>query len=184
MAGDLDVCNVCSDNFIVNSKFIKCECCENKFYLLCVAVKDSWQKTSTEHPNIFWFCDDCKEKLQVKMAPPKNGSENILLKKENECLLREQVLLKKLLDEMEYSNNLQKTVIKTKEEQIHKMQSADKEHSKGIPNAIQKIIIIPLPLRNQPGNRLASWVRRPPTQISKKQQFPKSPVSPIVGTQN
>lgn len=44
MADDVEVCVVCSDNFIVNSKCIGCKLCRKKFHLICVGVKNSWQK--------------------------------------------------------------------------------------------------------------------------------------------
>lgn len=67
MAGDVQTCTRCSDNFIVNAKSIECDFCRNKFHLVCVKLKDPWLKVINECSNLFWFCDECKEKIKVRM---------------------------------------------------------------------------------------------------------------------
>ncbi|CAG9773537.1 unnamed protein product [Ceutorhynchus assimilis] len=54
-----DTCPVCTDNFIINSKTIKCAFCEERFHNMCVKVKDTASKNVAEHNNIMWFCDTC-----------------------------------------------------------------------------------------------------------------------------
>lgn len=121
MASEPDVCKECSDNFIVNNKVIKCELCKLKFHLVCVGVKDSWQKFFSESPNICWFCSECKDLWRVRGQVQHEGStknsEILILNKEVECANRELLLTKQLVDELKYTTELQKTIIRKYEEQ-------------------------------------------------------------------
>lgn len=110
MVNNEHVCERCFDNFIVNTKFIKCFLCEMKLHLVCASIKDTWYKIFSENTNIIWICDNCKYSIST------NGKMS--MEKENECLKREKELLNKLLQEMEYSNGLQKKLIKSLEDTI------------------------------------------------------------------
>lgn len=77
------VCELCTDNFIVNSKFIECKNCLKKFHVNCVQVKESLSKLITDCRNLFWFCNGCitnvQEKLNIGAAVEKlNEKTNIL----------------------------------------------------------------------------------------------------------
>lgn len=122
MAGDVSVCRRCSDNFIVNSKSIKCNLCRKSFHPVCVGLKDDFYKSIVKNENVFWFCEECKQTVSQKLSASESedrtsvnaGSDTkcLLIKaKEIECLQREKSLLNKLLEEMECSNNLLKSKV-------------------------------------------------------------------------
>nr|CAH7769349.1 unnamed protein product [Callosobruchus chinensis] len=113
MAPDVELCKVCDNNFIVSAKAIVCDICESKFHTSCVSVKDSWLKIITECENLLWVCDDCRRFVQKNTESSK--AETNILRKEIECLNREIGLTKKVVAELEYSNELQKTLLKTYE---------------------------------------------------------------------
>nr|CAI5824815.1 unnamed protein product [Callosobruchus analis] len=108
MSSDVNICQRCDDNFIVNTKHIKCGLCTSKYHTSCVSVKDTWLKIFSECENLTWLCNDCKSS-QCELA---------ILKKDVECLRREKQLLAKLLSELEYTNNLQKSVIEKCQSEI------------------------------------------------------------------
>lgn len=64
MVHDVDRCGKCCDNFIVNSKNIKCNICSVKFHL-CVSLKDSWCNILSENANIIWSYDQCCDNLKA-----------------------------------------------------------------------------------------------------------------------
>ncbi|CAH1973711.1 unnamed protein product [Acanthoscelides obtectus] len=114
MAPDVEVCIVCSDNFIVCTKIVKCGLCKLKFHTSCVSVRDSWLKIFSECENIFWLCDDCKCSLQSVSNETK--TDITLLRKELESVNRELDSTKKLLTNLEYTVQLQKSLLKSYEE--------------------------------------------------------------------
>lgn len=67
MSSTADVCARCSDNFIVNSKYIKCDCCKKAFHIYCVRVKEQLIKFKQECANIKWFCDNCLPNVDVQI---------------------------------------------------------------------------------------------------------------------
>nr|CAH7729915.1 unnamed protein product [Callosobruchus chinensis] len=123
MAPDVDVCKKCEDNFVVSSKFIQCKICNVKFHTSCASFKDSWQKVLTDCKNMFWMCDPCKNNFSV------GGNENRaaveILRKEIDCVNREKILTDKLLSEVQYTNELQKALLKQLEDKV-----ADLENTK------------------------------------------------------
>uniref|UniRef100_A0A6P7H7M8 Uncharacterized protein LOC114347181 n=1 Tax=Diabrotica virgifera virgifera TaxID=50390 RepID=A0A6P7H7M8_DIAVI len=60
-------CTHCNDNFIVNTKRIKCKLCENLYHYHCVTVKDAVIKAVNDSPNVFWFCDVCVISLEERI---------------------------------------------------------------------------------------------------------------------
>lgn len=94
MAPSADVCERCSENFIVSNKYIKCFFCENKYHASCVAIKDNWLKIFNENANMLWVCDPCKENQN---PTKKSGVINDVLSAEN-------VLLRQLIDEKDSKN--------------------------------------------------------------------------------
>ncbi|VEN42150.1 unnamed protein product [Callosobruchus maculatus] len=121
MAPDVDVCKKCADNFVVSSKFVQCKVCNVKLHTSCASLKDSWQKVLTDCKNIFWMCDPCKNSFSV------GGNENRaaveILKKEIECVNREKTLTDKLLSEVQYTNELQKALLKQLEDKIASLEN-------------------------------------------------------------
>lgn len=118
MSGGMDVCQLCSDNFIVNTKTIKCDICELKFHTNCASLKDTWIKILAESPNLKWFCNSCIEKLPTQWChimsvdKSENNSSDILLK-EIDCLNREKDLLLKSIRDLDYTVSLQKSIIES-----------------------------------------------------------------------
>nr|CAH7729134.1 unnamed protein product [Callosobruchus chinensis] len=78
-----------SSNIFNLRDFVKCSLCHLKFHLVCVSMKDSWMRIVIN-----------------------------VLKKEIYCLKREQQLTSKILENLEYTNDLQKAVIKSYENQL------------------------------------------------------------------
>ncbi|VEN36156.1 unnamed protein product, partial [Callosobruchus maculatus] len=113
MDSNTEICAVCKDNFIVSSKYIKCSLCRQKFHLVCVSMKDSWMRILSECDNLCWFCDNCKFTLTTRDEVFK--AEVAILKKEIDCLNREKQLTSKILENLEYTNELQKTLIQSYE---------------------------------------------------------------------
>lgn len=112
MAGDVCVCPRCSDNFIVNTKYLTCESCCKLYHSSCLNLKDVYCKFISESKNLIWVCDECNVNL------PKNIRINALseykemkceiaiLNKEVECLTREKQLMDKLISELQLSSKL------------------------------------------------------------------------------
>nr|CAH7720796.1 unnamed protein product [Callosobruchus chinensis] len=123
MASDVDVCRRCSDNFIVNTKIIKCDACEKVYHPACVNVKDNFSKYISECSNLFWVCDTCKECVTLKCIPTGHNTSLDSLQKDNDCLNREKDLLTKLLNELENVSQLQKFKIDAYEKQIHELKN-------------------------------------------------------------
>lgn len=77
-------CLICSDNFIVNNKKIKCGFCHNIFHNVCVKMKDNLGKSIAECENILWFCNECmgtvKQNLNLiqKMNSVEKKADTIL----------------------------------------------------------------------------------------------------------
>nr|CAH7721427.1 unnamed protein product [Callosobruchus chinensis] len=121
MAG---VCQSCSDNFIVNSKSVTCNYCNNAYHSHCAKVKDIVLKCISEkNASLMWFCNACLTNVRTLLSgsatttiiPVEEGpsAELQITQKENECLTREKNLMQKLLDEREYTINLQKQSIES-----------------------------------------------------------------------
>lgn len=111
MAPDVEICNICEDNFIVNTKAVNCGICKVKCHPSCVSIKDSWLKNLMECENILWLCNHCKRSLHQQKSS--STLEVTIFQKEIECLNRELELTKRLLEELEYTNNLQKSIMKS-----------------------------------------------------------------------
>lgn len=116
MAPDVDVCGKCKDNFIVSTRYTKCSKCFMKFHTSCTSFKDNWLKVLSDCDNLVWICNDCKNNF-CNIESDYQGKIN-LLEKEIECIHREKALLERLLSEIKYSHDLQKTIIKTQDEQL------------------------------------------------------------------
>lgn len=65
MATSVQSCFVCSDNFIVKTKFINCDNCLKPFHLHCAKVKDQLLKLKQDCVNIKWFCEICLPSVNV-----------------------------------------------------------------------------------------------------------------------
>lgn len=113
MAPGVDTCSICEDNFIVNSRSATCNCCYLKFHGVCVGLKDSWLKSLSDCRNLHFFCDDCNFKWQ----------ETAILKTQLQSVTREKQLIEKLNTELQYSNELQKKVIKMYDENVFPKQA-------------------------------------------------------------
>lgn len=61
-------CSVCSDNFVVSSKCLRCGYCQKPFHPQCVKIKDSIHKSIQDINSIFWFCDGCKPVVMDKLT--------------------------------------------------------------------------------------------------------------------
>lgn len=122
MADDVRVCSRCSDNFIVNSKFLKCYICQEQYHYACSGIRDTHCKFITECKNVVWFCSECNiEGLQTNkvggaFTVTQMSCEITVLKKEIECLNREKDLLRKLLSEMENTTTLLKSKVQDYQE--------------------------------------------------------------------
>lgn len=110
MAPDVDVCSKCKDNFIVNSRSVKCGICMKKFHTGCASIKDSWAKMISECENILWLCVNCKKSFKVRTSGEE--MEVAILQKEIECLNREKELTNKLVSELVYINEFHKSILK------------------------------------------------------------------------
>lgn len=64
MAASTRACSLCSENFIVNTKFLICDFCELLFHTECAKVNDTFLKAKQDCVNVKWFCDDCIPKLK------------------------------------------------------------------------------------------------------------------------
>nr|CAI5823070.1 unnamed protein product [Callosobruchus analis] len=67
----------------------------------------------SECDNLCWFCDNCKFTLTTRDEVFK--AEVTTLKKEIDCLNREKQLTSKILENLEYTNELQKSLIQSYE---------------------------------------------------------------------
>lgn len=63
-----DLCGVCSDNFIVSSKFLNCSYCQGPYHPHCAKVKDAVLKAIQDAGSIFWYCDTCKPIVMDKLS--------------------------------------------------------------------------------------------------------------------
>lgn len=77
-------------------------------------------KIISDTPNILWVCNHCLETPDsAHQKVSSNGdfdATKVLMQKEIECLEREKVLADKLINELSYSNSLQKKIIDNLEE--------------------------------------------------------------------
>nr|CAH7760350.1 unnamed protein product [Callosobruchus chinensis] len=80
IAPDVDVYKFCEDNYIVNSKSIKCHLCDLKFHASCASINNNCLKYLSETDNLLRICDFCKGSV----APFKNNMEATVLEKEIE----------------------------------------------------------------------------------------------------
>ncbi|CAH1977998.1 unnamed protein product [Acanthoscelides obtectus] len=115
MASNADSCDSCKDSFVVNSKYIEGSICEGRYHTVCVSVKDSWLKLFSDWVNFSWSCDKCI--LQSQSRGQQLASEIAALKKEIEFLTHEKNLSSKMIEQLEYTNNLQKSVIDSHQQQ-------------------------------------------------------------------
>lgn len=111
------VCPRCSDNFIVNQKFLKCYNCQKRYHYACSGLKDVQCKFITDCKSVVWLCDGCANKPSRNSASVPDISveklecEVAVLNKEIDCLNREKQLLNKLLIEMDTMVDLFKSKI-------------------------------------------------------------------------
>ncbi|KAK9885566.1 hypothetical protein WA026_012319 [Henosepilachna vigintioctopunctata] len=108
----MDVCKKCSDNFFVNNKYSLCELCNSKYHLSCVSLEHSWIK-ALDIVIIFWVCDSCVDKINaaVDYVNSEGAQNTVVLQEDIEHPVREEVLLQKLVNNMENTLSLQKEVI-------------------------------------------------------------------------
>lgn len=113
MAPDVEICKICEVNFVVSKKVLCCGICDIKVHPSCVSVKENWLKGLNECDNIMWLCDVCHHSARKNYISFR--TEDTILQKEVDCLKREIEITKKLLTELEYTNNLQKSILKSYE---------------------------------------------------------------------
>lgn len=108
-----DTCLLCSDNFIVKTKFITCYLCQKKFHPTCANIKDLVSKTLIENKNLKWFCDECNGNVDEKIKSFDN-SDNLNSHTSHMPVLglqRENDLLKKIVSDQDYTIKLQKQML-------------------------------------------------------------------------
>nr|CAI5827879.1 unnamed protein product [Callosobruchus analis] len=135
MAPDVDVCKECRDNFIVSTKCIKCDRCNQSFHPSCVSIKDNWMKIISECDSLMWFCNECK-------SPASHRSEEekcLLLQEEVDCLKPELSCTVKLLEGLEYTVELQESLLKcnvgnafTSPSSVNHLQSGSSTYSEAL----------------------------------------------------
>lgn len=107
---EVELCPICTDNFIVNNKKIKCEFCQQVFHNMCAKIKDGLVKSVAECANLLWFCNNClctvkqNLKLSDQMKTVEKNTDTII-KQAFECLEAIQSIKKSSLDEMKSNNN-------------------------------------------------------------------------------
>lgn len=72
-----DVCSKCSENFIVNTKYVQCDFCMNYLHTDCVRIKDQFIKFKQECANIKWYCNTCLEYINKLNKNTINKEEKI-----------------------------------------------------------------------------------------------------------
>lgn len=118
MAAATHVCAVCSDNFIVNSKSLKCDYCEELFHIGCVRIKDQFVKFKQENHNIKWYCNDCVKQVEKKLN--KRGedvsvkTQEVLDKTDKLLNILENHYKPKYSDILKNSTNIEPLIIKPK----------------------------------------------------------------------
>lgn len=70
MSPGTEVCALCADNFIVNTRYIKCDRCVKFYHLVCVRVKEQLLKFKQELSNIKWFCNSCLSGVEASLKNP------------------------------------------------------------------------------------------------------------------
>ncbi|VEN39001.1 unnamed protein product [Callosobruchus maculatus] len=132
MADRAGECSRCSDNFIVNSKFIECKLCKLRFHLMCVSIKDSWLKIFSENTNIMWVCDQCKPKCTFPstLTMVSENVNRIPVEDNYKVMAAENVLYQKLVKEMDTKNAVLQencTLLKEKVELLRNQVYKNKE---------------------------------------------------------
>lgn len=87
----VEVCSICTDNFIVNNKKIKCGFCQEVFHNICVKLKDGLVKSVAECANLLWFCNDClctvNQNLRlIDQMKSVEKKADIIIKQASDCL--------------------------------------------------------------------------------------------------
>nr|CAI5866759.1 unnamed protein product [Callosobruchus analis] len=108
MAPDVDVCKICNDNFIVCTKAVKCAIYNLKFHPSCVSIKNNWMKIIPACDNLMWLCDVCKSSY---LTSESDKADITVIKKEIECLKRELSSTEKLLENLDYTVTIQKSLL-------------------------------------------------------------------------
>lgn len=75
-------CGGCDDNFIVNTKSIRCNFCDMEYHTQCVRIKNAAYKAILESKNINFFCDGCLKTVKSKLRPGRADEGAISLEKE------------------------------------------------------------------------------------------------------
>lgn len=152
------ICGVCSDNFIVNSKLIKCSACTRDFHTKCVQVKDSALKVFSEYENFFFYCGECLGGVKAKLNSKPGESENV--RPDNdffEALIEKHT--RRLMDDFQIKFNVLKnevTTLKDSNKDLVRLLSSDEfrnpelQRSKGIPNTETKH---PPPINRKPKSK-------------------------------
>ena len=79
-----NTCSKCEDNFIVNTKFIKCSFCKNIYHNVCAEIKESTSKAVADSNNLHWFCNECVKvamnnlELSYKIAEIEKQTEQLV----------------------------------------------------------------------------------------------------------
>lgn len=119
MAPSTQLCALCSDNFIVNSKCIKCDYCAKWYHLTCIRIKDQFLKFKQDFNNVKWFCDECVQEVDSKL---KKTVEDID-KKTREVLEKTELLINLIQQQQQpkyadvvkkTNNNIEPLIIKPK----------------------------------------------------------------------
>lgn len=118
MAPGTHTCAVCSDNFIVNSRSIKCDYCEKLFHIVCVKIKDQLVKFKQENQNIKWYCNACLKEVEIKLSQTGEDinvkTQEVLNRTEKLLNLLENQYKPKYSDVVKNNNTIEPLIIKPK----------------------------------------------------------------------
>lgn len=117
-------CRICGEN--VDRRSFKCAISKCNIYVHIKCFENAAKIFCIERKN--WCCKNCKEDLKNSGVCTGSclNSDLLLLQKENECLLRELDMAKKMLANMEYTISLQKDKLAKNGEVDARVDAADK----------------------------------------------------------
>lgn len=106
----VEACPICTDNFIVNNKKIKCGFCQEVFHNMCAKVKDSMVKSIAECINVLWFCNNClctvKQNLKlIEQMKSVEKKADTIIKQSSDCLEAIHSIQKLNLDDIKTNTN-------------------------------------------------------------------------------